>query len=379
MATHMETTVRGDAKAPRTSLRRPPKWMRWAPFAAALCSAAYLVLGIIWQVGKADYPWTDGSTGIAKVNILDGVEQGQAAWLVIGASLTGLALTATMIVLAHRPGRALGMLRVLALCAAGQGAVLAVVVPDFRILAAAGYLPIQIVMTPFVADAGAMWSDYFAWPTVNLIILTLSGAAFLATALSQWRLATCACQRRGRGDEVHQWSTPENAARWGRWSVALAVAIPIGYATTRIAWALDIPLGVSQDLLTELGSQRYAGAALGLLSIGGAALTLGLVRPWGEIWPRWIPRLGGRSAPVGVAVIPASIVSSIVMSAGLMFVRLRVFSAGEIANAFPGEITDTAAWLPEMFWPLWSLSLAAATYAYWLRRRGRCATCGATA
>ncbi len=61
------------------------------------------------------------------------------------------------------------------------------------------------------------------------------------------------------------------------------------------------------------------------------------------------------------------------MSAGLMFIRLRL--TGGIADAFPGEITDIAAWLPEMF-SAWSLSLAAAAYAYWLRRRGRCVTCG---
>ena len=131
---------------------------------------------------------------------------------------------------------------------------------------------------------------------------------------------------------------------------------------------------MSQNLLDEIGSQRYAGAALGLLGIGGAILTLGLVRPWGEAWPRWIPRLHGRPVPIGVAIIPASIVSFIVMSAGLMFVRLRI--SGGLADVFPRGTSDLAAWIPEMFWPLWSLSLAATAYAYWLRRRGRCATCG---
>ncbi len=77
---------------------------------------------------------------------------------------------------------------------------------------------------------------------------------------------------------------------------------------------------------------------------------------------------------MSVAVVPAFVVSFIVMSAGLMFIRLRL--TGGIADAFPGEITDVAAWLPEMFWPAWSLFLTAAAYAYWLRRRGRCVTCG---
>ena len=103
----------------------------------------------------------------------------------------------------------------------------------------------------------------------------------------------------------------------------MAIAVPVGYATMRVAWALGIPLGVSQNLLDEIGDQRYAGAALGLLGVGGAVLTAGLIRPWGETWPRSAPFLRGRPVRVGVAVIPAPVVSFIVMSAGLMFVRLR--------------------------------------------------------
>jgi hypothetical protein len=33
-----------------------------------------------------------------------------------------------------------------------------------------------------------------------------------------------------------------------------------------------------------------------------ALLTVGLIRPWGEVLPRWLPLLGGRQVPVGVAV-----------------------------------------------------------------------------
>jgi len=346
--------------------------MRWAPYAAALWSAAYLVLGILWLGGRGSYPWGRDAGDTGGVNLLSAFEQRSVSWLVIGTAVLGLAVTGTMMTLARRPGRRLGLMRVTAGSAALMGLVMAVVVPDFRLLATLGYLPIIVVMTILGLDTGS--NAVLSEPVVHLMILTLAGAAFLASALYHWRLATYACERCGRSDSSRTWTTPESAARWGRWATGVAVAVPVGYATTRIAWALGIPFGVSQDLLDELGDQRYFGAALGLLGVGGAVLTVGLVRPWGEIWPRWIPWLRGRRVPVGVAVIPASIVSFIVMSAGLMFVRLR-FSGG-LASAFPGEVSDIAAWLPEMFWPLWSLSLAAAAYAYWLRRRGSCVTCG---
>lgn len=373
MTTRTEAATSGGARARETTVPRPPSRTRWAPYAAALWSTSYLVLGLLWYGGDGAYPW-DSAQDARGLNILDGVEQGLVAWLVIGLAVAGLAVTATLMALARRPGRGLGLLRVIAVGAALIGSVLAMVVPDLRILASVGYLPILLAMTFFVFDAGALRSDYIAWPTVNLLILNLAGAAFLTVAVSQWRLATCACQGCGRTGRAVRWTAPGSASRWGRWATAVAVAIPVDYATTRIVWALGIPFGVSQDLLDELGNQRYAGAALGLLGLGGALLTVGLVRPWGETWPRWVPRLRGRPVPVGVAVVPASIVAFIVMSAGLMFVRLRV--TGELASAFPGGTSDLAAWVPEMFWPLWSLSLAAATYAYWLRRRVRCMTCG---
>lgn len=38
-----------------------------------------------------------------------------------------------------------------------------------------------------------------------------------------------------------------------------------------------------------------------------AFLAVGLVAPWGETWPRWIPVLGGRPVPVRAAVVPAAL------------------------------------------------------------------------
>jgi hypothetical protein len=67
-------------------------------------------------------------------------------------------------------------------------------------------------------------------------------------------------------------------------------------------------------------------------------------------------------------VVPAAFVSVAVTSAGLMFVRLTLFSG--LGDAFPVGMADVAGWLPEMFWPVWGAALGLSTYAYWLRRRG---------
>ena len=56
----------------------------------------------------------------------------------------------------------------------------------------------------------------------------------------------------------------------------------------------------------------------------GAILTLELVLRWGEVFPRWIPFLGGKRVPISLAVVPASLVAVLVTRAGLMFVGLTL-------------------------------------------------------
>lgn len=132
--------------------------------------------------------------------------------------------------------------------------------------------------------------------------------------------------RCGRDGARTGWTTPQAAARWGRWATYVAVIIPVLYAFTRWAWTLGIPLGISEKFLRE-GQEVglwWAGAALATLALGGAILTLGLVQRWGEVFPRWIPFLGGKRVPIPVAVVPASLVAVLVTTAGLMFVRLTL-------------------------------------------------------
>jgi hypothetical protein len=82
----------------------------------------------------------------------------------------------------------------------------------------------------------------------------------------------------------------------GKWATAVAILIPLFYAATRWAWALGFPLGIGEAFLREgqAVSLWWAGAGSATVAVGGAILTLGLVQRWGEIFPRWIPRLGGR-------------------------------------------------------------------------------------
>ncbi len=50
----------------------------------------------------------------------------------------------------------------------------------------------------------------------------------------------------------------------------------------------------------------------------GAVLTLGLVQRWGEVFPRWMIGLAGCRVPIALAVVPASLVSVLLVVGGVV-------------------------------------------------------------
>ncbi len=135
-------------------------------------------------------------------------------------------------------------------------------------------------------------------------------------------------------------------------------------------------LGVG-DFTRRFPGTSAVGAALGTVAVGGALLILGLIQWWGEVFPHWLPFLGGKRVPIALAVIPATLVSILVTTAGLMFVRLVIAgNAGVIVPALDINLDENWATLaPELLWPLWDVALGAATLAYYYRRRRRCLHC----
>jgi hypothetical protein len=194
------------------------------------------------------------------------------------------------------------------------------------------------VLMPALASVGE---------SIGGLALVLAGVSTLRTGPSTW--------------------TAQSAARACRWAVAVAVAVPAFYASTRLAWALGIPFGVREEFLVELGDGKFAGLGLAVAAVVGCVLTAGLVMRWGEVFWSWLPVIGGRPVPVRMAVVPSVFVGSVVFSAGLAFWRLVLI--GEIEET-PGTDADWAAWVPELFWPLWGVALAAAGLAYAARRAG---------
>jgi hypothetical protein len=354
-----------------------PRWPDWSGYAAAAWSIGYGALGAYWLAGGTGFPFGPEGDPSAALSILGGLTGASGA-----PAITILGVSAGLVGLGMARGVGRGWVRLGLVAFGGALAVLlAVLIPDYRVLLAIAYTPIFIVAAPFGWPPDGSLLSVYPWPVVNQFVCIGGGILWGAATAAYWRRSRGACGRCGRSKEAGAWTGPERARRWGRWATYVAVAIPIVYAITRWAWALGIPLGITEEFLREgqVVGLWWAGAALATLAVGGAALTLGLIQPWGETFPSWLPWIGGRRVPPMLAVVPAGLVALIVTSAGVMFWRLTLRGGFELGIGETLTLQgEWAAILPELLWPAWGVALALAALAYYYRRRGRCSTCGRT-
>jgi hypothetical protein len=250
------------------------------------------------------------------------------------------------------------------------------------LLTKVGYIPAAILGMLNNEKFQAYLSNWTQWTTIHQLLCLIGGFLWLANTISYARLSGDACVYCGRTDAEEGWTTAKQAARWGRIALYVAMVAPIFYAFTRIVWALGIPLGMSEEAYRqgqEIGSW-IGGLSLAAFNLVGAALMLGLVQRWGEVFPRWMIGLAGRRVPIALAVVPAALAS----------VLLTVGGIG-IWSGFPSMTSNLQAggskgirmiWEliiqvgPTLLFPVWGVALAIATLGYYYRRRGPCNVCG---
>lgn len=158
-----------------------------------------------------------------------------------------------------------------------------------------------------------------------------------------------------------------------RWAVRAAhltalVVLPSGL--WRIVLVLGHPAGY-----TEAGFVPFEtfGSKVWMLTLSVvcelvAVLTIGLVRPWGEVVPRWIPLIGARAVRPMAAVVPAAL--------GAAALTL-IWAAVPWWWTYPHEDMTTTGILVVgvLYQPLvlWGPLTAAVTFSYYRRRRAAAA------
>lgn len=161
---------------------------------------------------------------------------------------------------------------------------------------------------------------------------------------------------------------PELVPTWAKvaaWSVPLTTVPSVAWRLVTVLENLitgDDPCGTS-----EVGERIYVLAVLPSVQLGLALLTTGLIRPWGEVFPRWIPAVGGRRVPVALAVGVAVAGAIAITAIGLQTVFVEPVPQADLPPRCHELGWDQLRWyLPMVLWPP---LLLAVTWHYLQRRR----------
>jgi hypothetical protein len=166
------------------------------------------------------------------------------------------------------------------------------------------------------------------------------------------------------------------------WARKAALLVPLSVLPASL-WRVALHLPIIKSRPVNAGGNLSSWIPLELyvvlLSIASEVLaftTIGLVSTWGEVFPRWVPFLGGRRVPTLAAVIPGAIgatILTVLWTESLVMLALgRTLTGGAIpADGFLNLHTWQGVLAILMYAPLiaWGPLLGAVTFAYYRRRR----------
>ncbi|MFJ9769736.1 hypothetical protein ACIRVF_00630 [Kitasatospora sp. NPDC101157] len=169
----------------------------------------------------------------------------------------------------------------------------------------------------------------------------------------------------------------EAAPRWAQLAAKAAALSAVPSGVWRIVFGFGVPVGFSGATAAAYGAHQPGWGTvycvvLSALAEALAFLTLGLVRPWGLVAPRWLPLIGGRRVQPLAAIVPALLGSAILTALGLegLFGRwAHNLAEPDAPHGFAGLVM-TAAYLPLVAWGplLGAVTVDYARRTLWRRR-----------
>jgi hypothetical protein len=354
-------------------------WQRWTPYAAVAWSLIYTALGVYWAVSGRGFPYSLDTISDSLGPLLGRFGPGVAWVVVVLAGIPAAAMGTAM--LRGVRGRTLRPLFITA--GALLASALLLLMTSLDLLVLFGYIPYTLRSLLIGDKIGQVFLEAWTqWTMIHQILCLMGGFLWLAATVSYARRIGDACPYCGRRDGPEGWQSPERAARWSQIAVYVAMVAPAFYAFTRYAWALGIPLGMSEEYwrFEQERGEWISGLFLASFGLVGAFLMLGLVQRWGEVFPRWMIGLSGCRVPIALAVVPASLAAVLLIVGGIgIWSALGQMVANLAAGGAEGiDIIGAIIFQvgPTLLFPVWGTALAVATLGYYYRRRGPCGVCG---
>lgn len=109
-----------------------------------------------------------------------------------------------------------------------------------------------------------------------------------------------------------------------------------------------------------------------LLAALGVFLLWGLVRPWGQVFPRWVPLLHGSRVPRWLPLTPAVLGAATLVPYGVVGMGYTTLATAGIVTMRRGDFHTAAdallvGWIGMVAFAVYGVALTVATRSYWRR------------
>ncbi|MFD8636251.1 hypothetical protein [Streptomyces sp. NPDC059533] len=209
---------------------------------------------------------------------------------------------------------------------------------------------------------------------VNKALAAIGVVLLAATARSDRRPADTAVQGAATGSWI---------AQGAAWAGTLAF---VPYAAMKLLWAFGGTFAgtTGEEMLAISRRNGASGIFLTLESWGldptallaalGVFLLWGLVRPWGQVFPRWTLFLRGRRVPRLLPLTPALLGAATLTPYGVLGIGYLVLAACGVTTLRRGDFPSSGdallvGWIGMTAFAVYGVALAITARSYWLRTR----------
>ncbi|MEV5011739.1 hypothetical protein [Streptomyces sp. NPDC055692] len=332
------TSTERTMKAPWSA--RWQRWRRWVAWASMLWAVLYAGFGLACALsGTSLLPFgsDSGAPGLG--------------WAVVALGALATLVSAAVVRYGLRPG-----LRVLLWMVCGL----------------AGITAFSLLMDVITLMAGQGVDSRAA--AVNKVLAAVGSGLLAATARSD---------RWDAGIATRTPSAAPQLVHLSAWAGTLAF---VPYATMKLVWASGGTFAgiTGAEMLAVSERNGASGIFLTLeswgldptvlLAVVGVFLLWGLVRPWGQVFPRWTLFLRGRRVPRWLPLAPALLGAATLAPYGVAGAGYLTLATTDAVTMRRGDFPSSGdallvGWIGIVAFAVYGIALTVAARSYWLRTR----------
>ncbi|MFJ6612848.1 hypothetical protein ACIQPT_21520 [Streptomyces sp. NPDC091289] len=322
--------------------RRWPGWAAWAAWATMLWAVLYASFGLVCALRGTPlfhYGSGSGATGLG--------------WAVLAVGVLVALVSGAVVRYGLRPG-----LRVLLWIACGLAGITA-----FSLL-------MDVITLMFGQGVDSRAS------TANKALAAVGAVLLAATA-------TARSDRPPAGTAVRAPSAAPRRVQLAAWAGTLAF---VPYAAMKLVWASGGTFaGVTGEEMLAVSERNGASGIFltleswgldptALLAALGVFLLWGLVRPWGQVFPRWTLFLRGRRVPRRLPLTPALLGAATLAPYGVVGIGYVALATAGVVTVRRGDFPTPGdallvGWIGMIAFAVYGIALTIAARSYWVRTR----------